>query len=239
MLEQLDSRVQLSSKVHLRQSVFMKVLLLLTSLLLTSFVFAQERPQETAPAPSPERQREIRDSIRAKGRVKFLNEAESIKYEADRALLMPKMEHTSIFRIGIPGWLMRMSLRAGKDDFDTDEEYLAVRHVSKGIRSLRVAAFVDNPAYSSDKLLDEYERFIKRKKGEAVMYIRAPEGGVQIHVKERRGKIKLITLMAYGDEGAAVLRLKSKFSEKHLKEALELMKDTAEDTGGVVIDTDI
>jgi len=46
-------------------------------------------------------------------------------------------------------------------------------------------------------------------------------------------------MSAYGDEGAAVIRLKSKFSEKHLKQALELMKETAKDTGGVVIDTEI
>ncbi len=208
-------------------------------LILSTLAFAQDRPQETAPAPGPERQKEIRDSIRAKGRVKFLNEAESTSYEADKALLMPKMERTSIFRIGIPGWLMRIGIRAGKDDFDTVEEYRAVRKLSKGIRALRVAAFIENPAYDAQKLLHEYERFIKRKKGEPVMYVRAPEGGVQIHVKERRGKIKLITLMAYGDEGAALIRLKSKFSEKHLQQALELMKDTAEDTGGVLIDTEI
>ena len=173
----------------------MKSLLLFLSLLLTSLAFAQERPQSTAPAPGPERHKEIRDSIRAKGRVKFVNE--------------------------------------------TDEEYRATRIIAKDIRALRIAAFVDNPAYSSEKLLKEYDRFIKRKKGEPVMYVRAPEGGVQIHVKERRGKIRLITLMAYGDEGAAVIRLKSKFSEKHLKQALELMKETAKDTGGVVIDTEI
>lgn len=217
----------------------MKTLFFLLSLLMTSLAFAQERPQETAPAPSPERHKEIRDSIRAKGRVKFLNEAKSISYEADKALLMPKMERTSIFRIGIPGWLMRLGIRAGKGDFDTVEEYRAVRKLSKGIRALRVAAFIDNPAYDADKLLQEYDRFIKRKKGEPVMYVRAPEGGVQIHTKERRGKIRLITLMAYGDEGAAVIRLKSKFSEKHLKQALEIMKDTAEQTGGVIIDTEI
>lgn len=217
----------------------MKSLVLLFSLvLLNTLSFAQERPQETRPAPSPSRQTEIRDSIRARGRVKFLKEAKSITYEADRALLMPKMERTSIFRIGIPGWLMRLGIRAGKDDFDTVEEYRAVRNLSKGIRALRVAAFVDNPAYDAKKLLHEYERFIKRKKGEPVMFVRAPEGGVQIHVKQRRGKVKLLTLMAYGEEGAAVIRLKSNFSEKHLKKALELMKDAAEESAGVVIDTE-
>jgi len=41
----------------------MKSLLLFLSLLLTSLAFAQERPQSTAPAPGPERQKEIRDSI--------------------------------------------------------------------------------------------------------------------------------------------------------------------------------
>jgi len=224
-----------------RQPVFMKTLLLFFTLLLSTLAFAQERPQETRPAPSPERQKEIRDSIRARSRVKFIKREreEAMKYEADRALLMPKMERTSIFRIGIPGWLMRLGIRAGKDDFDTVEEYRAVRQLSKGIRSLRVAAFAENPAYEAKILREQYERFIKRKKGEPVMYVRAPEGGVQIHFKERNGKIKLLTLMAYGDEGAAVIRLKANFSEKHLKKALDLMKDTAEDSAGVLIDTEI
>jgi len=206
--------------------------------MLCTLALAQERPQETRPAPGPERQKEIRDSIRARGRVKFLNESKPISYEADRGLLMPKMERTSIFRIGIPGWLMRLGIRAGKDDFETIEEYRAVRKLSKGIRALRVAAFVENPAYDAKKLLGQYTKYIKRKKGDPVMYVRAPEGGVQIHVVEKRGKIKLISLMAYGDEGAAVIRLKSKFSEKHLKQALELMKDTAEESAGIVIDTE-
>jgi len=216
----------------------MTSLLLFFVLFLSTLAFAPERTQEILPAPSPSRQKEIRESTRAKGRVKFLNEAKSISYEADRALLMPKMERTSIFRIGIPGWLMRLALRAGKDDFDSVEEYRAIRKLSKGFRALRVAAYVDNPAYDAKKLLQGYEQFIKRKKGEPVMYVRAPEGGVQIHVKQRRGKVKLISLMAYGDEGAAVIRLKSNFKEKHLKQALEFMKDAAEESAGVVIDTD-
>jgi len=217
----------------------MKSLLLIFTLLLSALAFGQDRPQETRPALSPSRQKEIRDSIRAKGRVKFLDEAKAITYEADRALLMPIMERTSIFRIGLPGWLVRLGIRAGKEDFDSVEEYRAVRKLSKGIRSLRVAAFVENPAYDAKKLLAQYDRFIKRKKGEPVMYVRAPEGGVQIHVKEKNGKIKLLTLMAYGEEGAAVIRLKSNFKEKHLRKALELMKDAAEESAGVVIDTEI
>ncbi|MFK8056551.1 MAG: DUF4252 domain-containing protein [Saprospiraceae bacterium] len=216
------------------------LLLLLLTLLLSTLAFAQDRPQETRPAPSPSRQTEIRDSIRARSRVKFIERENEgpMKYQADRALLMPKMERTSIFRIGIPGFLMRLALRAGKGDFDSEEEFRAVRKLSKGVRSLRVAAFAENPAYEAKKLREDYERFIKRKKGEPVLFVRAPEGGVQIHVKQRRGKIKLITLMAYGDEGAAIVRLKSNFSEKHLKQALKLMTEAAEESAGVVIDTE-
>lgn len=203
---------------------------------------AQERPQETRPGPTPERQIEIRDSIRARGRVHFKekdeDEKDVIRYQADRALLMPKMERSSIFRIGIPGWLMRLGLRAGKDDFDDKEEYKDVRQLAKRIRSLRVAAFANNGVYNQKDLLSQYMKYINRKKGEPVMQVRAPDGGVQIHVKERNGKVKLITLLAYGDEGAAVIRLKSKIREKDLKRALELMKDAAEDTAGVEINTD-
>jgi hypothetical protein len=217
----------------------MKSLFTLLFLSLAVVCFAQERPQETAPAPGPERQKEIRDSIRALGRVRFIEKDadEGMKYEADRALLMPKMERSSIFRIGIPGWLMRLGLRSGRSEFDSEEEYKATRQIAKGIRSLRIAAFANNPAYEAKDLIQDYAKFIKRKKAEPVMYVRAPEGGVQIHVKERRGKVKLVTLLAYGEEGAAIIRLKSKFSEKHLRKALELMKDSAEETAGVVIDT--
>jgi len=219
--------------------------LLLTTLLIASSclnLFGQERPQETRPSPSPERQVEIRDSIRAIGRERFrLNsdKAETgISYEADRALLMPKMERSSIFRIGIPGWLMRLGLQAGKDDFDTDEEYYATKALSKRIRSLRIAAYANNPAYSQQKLLSEYNRFVKRRKCDPVMIVRAPGGGIQIHVKERRGKVKLITLVAYGNEGAALIRLKSKIREKDLRTALALMTETAENSAGVEIDVD-
>lgn len=211
-------------------------------LLLSQQGNAQERPQETRPGPTPERHKEIRDSIRAHGRVRFVDEedskSEKINYQADRALLMPKMERSSIFRIGIPGWLMRIGVRAGKDDFEDENEYREVRQLAKRIRALRIAAYANNGVYNQKELLAQYMKYIKRKKGEPVMQVRAPGGGVQIHVKERNGKVKLISLLAYGEEGAAVIRLKSKIREKDLRRALDLMKDAAEDTAGVQIDTD-
>ena len=217
--------------------------LTLVTLLLTvcSAAFGQELPQSSKPGPTPERQKEIRDSIRQRSRVKFLDDEgrEGIGYEADRALLMPKMERTSIFRIGVPGWLMRFVVNVSRDEFDSDEEYRATKRLMKRVRGIRVAAFVQNPAYDSEKLLREYQRFVKRKKSEPVMLVRAPEGGVQIDVKQRRnGTVRLISLVAYGDEGAAVIRLKTKIREKDLKRALKFMTDAAEESAGVEIDTE-
>lgn len=215
------------------------VLLFAVALGAPASVYAQELPQSTAPAPSPERQREIRDSIRNRGRFRVLDDEadeRARRYEADRALLMPRMERTSVFRIGLPGWLMRAGLSAGRAEFDTDEEYRAARRLLRRIRALRVAVYVDNAAYSQAQLLGDYARFIKRKRGEPVMVVRAPAGGVQIHVKERRGKVKLISLVAYGAEGAAVVRLKSKIRAKDLQLALKLMAEAAEETAGVEID---
>ncbi len=207
----------------------------------TALANAQERPQSTRPAETPERQREIRDSIRARGRVHFDREADEGKtrYEPDRALLMPSMERTAVFRIGIPGWLMRTGVRMGRKDFDDDEEYRATRAIMRGVRGVRIAAFVDNGAYDNKRLLKRYLRYSKRKRTEPVMQIRAPGGGVQIHVKERRGTVRLITLLAYGDEGAAVIRLKSRFKEKHLRRALDYMLESAEEEGGIEINTDV
>ncbi len=220
----------------------MKYIILITFLIgFCTTGFAQERPQETKPAPSPERQREIRDSIRNRSRVAFVKEDadNKINYNADRALLMPRMERSSIFRIGIPGWLMRLAMISGKDDFDSEEEYVATRQLLKRIRGLRIAAFANNDSYDRQRLLKDYKKFIKRRNGEPVMIVRAPQGGVQIHVKQnRRGVVRLISLVAYGDEGAAVIRLKAKIREKDLRAALRLMTDAAEDTAGVAVDTD-
>ena len=218
-------------------------LLLALALLPALPILAQEAPKSTRPAPSPERQREIRDSIRQRSRVRFAERdddgrAEKIGYEPDRALLMPRMERTAIFRIGIPGWLMRLGLRAGRDEFDSRAEYRATRGVLGAVRKLRVAAYAANEAYDARDLLRHYLRYVRRRRAEPVMQVRAPGGGVQIHVKERRGRVRMITLLAYGDEGAAVIRLKAKLGERELREALDLMKEAAEETGGVEIDTD-
>lgn len=209
---------------------------------------AQELPQSNRPAETPERQREIRDSIRERGRVHFERDAEegaeqgdgarALAYRPDRALLMPRMERTAIFRIGVPGWLMRVGLRAGRDDFDSEEEYRATREILRGVRAVRVAAYANNGAFDADKLLRHYLRYAKRKRGEPVLQVRAPGGGVQIHVKERRGTVRLITLLAYGDEGAAVIRLKSRFKERHLRRALEYMVESADEELGVRIDAE-
>ena len=216
-------------------------------LLLVAFgpalALAQEAPQSTRPAPSPERQREIRDSIRQRSRVRFRErdegEAGGIGYEPDRALLMPRMERTAIFRIGVPGWLMRLGLRAGRDEFDSRGEYAATRSVLKSVRKLRVAAFADNGAYDAGDLLRQYLKYVRRRNAEPVLQVRAPGGGVQIHVKERRGKVRMIALVAYGDEGAAVIRLKGKLGPDELREALQLMEEAAEESGGVEVDTDV
>jgi len=218
-----------------------RLLLLATCCLFAGLLAAQERPQETKPAPSPDRQIEIRDSIRS--RVRFVktdrdDDKDGISYTADRALLMPRMERASIFRIGIPGFLMRLGLRGGREDFDSDEEYAAVRQLLKRVRGLRVAAFADNPAYDERTLREEYARFVKRKRSEPAMFVMSPEGGVSIDVKQnRRGVVRLISLLAYGEEGAAVIRFKTKIREKDLRRALELMTDTARETAGVEIDT--
>ena len=217
-------------------------LLFCLALGLAPTLYAQERPQETRPAPSPERQREIRDSIRAIGRERFRIKEEGTtsktRYQADRALFMPRMERTSIFRIGIPGWLMRFGLTLSRDEFDTQEEYRAARKLSKRIRGLRVAAFVDNAAYSQQQIVEDYAKFVKRRRGEPVMVVKAPLGGVQIHVKERRGRVKLISLIAYGEDGAAIVRLKANISGADLAQALQLMTETAESTAGVEIDAE-
>ena len=220
------------------------LLTLLLALALAGASLAQEAPQSTRPAPSPEREREIRDSIRQRSRVRVTERdedaegAEKIGYEPDRALVMPAMERAAIFRIGIPGWVMRLGLRAGRDDFGSDAEYRATRGVLKTVRKLRVAAFANNDAYDATTLLRKYMRYVRRRRAEPVLQVRAPGGGVQIHVKERRGKVRMITLLAYGDEGAAVIRLKGKFGEEDLREALEFMEEAAEETGGVEVDTE-
>ena len=215
--------------------------------------FAQERPQSTGPTMSREEQNAQRDSIRERSRIRFKNREETaasddggesevkkkMRYEPDRALFMPAMERRAIFRIGVPGWLIRLGMRAGRKDFDSEQEYAATKAMMKGLKSIRVAAFTDNPAYTSALLRKQYTRYTKRRRLEPLLMVRAREGGVSIDFKERRGKVKRITLLAYGEEGAAVIRIKSKFSTDHLKQAIELMKDEADDKLGIEIDTDI
>ena len=208
----------------------------------STLLHAQDRPQQTGPTITPEREREIRDSIRARSRVRFKDQEEaerkSIRYEPDRALFMPAMERTAIFRIGIPGWLLRAGLRAGRDDFDTRDEYKGTKLLVGGLRSLRVAAFANNGAYDASELLRRHKRYIRRRpRHEPVLFVRAPGGGVQIHVKERRGKVKRITLLAYGDEGAAVIRVKSRFTADRLRDAIALLTEKADDSFGIEIDT--
>ncbi len=218
--------------------------------------FAQERPQSTGPTLSREEQNAQRDSIRERSRIRFKDREASadaddgrdgedaetkkkMRYEPDRALFMPAMERRAVFRIGVPGWLIRLGMRAGRKDFDSDEEYAATKAMMKGLKSIRVAAFTDNPAYTSALLRKQYTRYAKRRRLEPLLMVRAREGGVSIDFKERRGKVKRITLLAYGDEGAAVIRIKSKFSTDHLRRAIELMKDEADDKLGIEIDTDL
>lgn len=204
-------------------------------------LLAQEAPQSTCPAPGPERQREIRDSIRQRSRVRFAERDDAdakVGYEPDRALLMPRMERTAIFRIGIPGWLMRLGLRTAREGFDERAEYTATRSVLKTVRKLRVAAYADNDAYDVRGLLRDYSKYVRRRRAEPVMQVRAPGGGVQIHVRERRGKVRLITLLAYGDDGAAVIRLKAKIGPEDVREALALMREAANESSGVDVDTD-
>lgn len=204
-------------------------------------LLAQEAPQSTRPGPGPERQREIRDSIRQRSRVRFGERDDGdakVGYEPDRALLMPRMERTAVFRIGIPGWLMRLGLRTAREGFDERAEYTATRSVVKMVKKLRVAAYADNDAYDARGLLRDYSKYVRRRRAEPVMQVRAPGGGVQIHVRERRGKVRLITLLAYGDDGAAVIRLKAKIGPEDVREALALMREAANESSGVDVDTD-
>ena len=231
-----------------RRSIAAIVALALLSLAGATTALAQERPQSTGPTLSREREREIRDSIRARSRVRFdtRDSADATagrqrrgrRYEPDRALLMPAMERSAIFRIGIPGWALRLGLRAGRQGFDSDEEYRGTRELLRALRSVRVAAFADNGVYEPTRLLHRYERYIQRRpRHEPVLYVRAPGGGVQIHVKERRGKVKRISLLAYGAEGAAVIRVKSRFTVDRLREAIELLTRETDDALGIDIDT--
>lgn len=200
-----------------------------------------QRPQETRPGPTPTEQQAIIDSIRNAQRVRFHrddDEEAGMRYTADRALLMPRMERSSIFRIGLPGWLMRLGLRFTRDEFDTEEEYLATRSLLKRIRGLRVAAFARNPAYDQQRLRRDYERYVRRRRADPVLVVRAPEGGVQIHVRERRGRVRLISLVAYGAEGAAVVRLKTRLREGDVRRALNFLTETAAEEAGITIDAD-
>lgn len=207
--------------------------------LTTAILYAQERPQETVPAPSPERQKEIRDSIRARSRVKFTDREseEKIRYEPDRALLMPAMERSAIFRIGLPMWLMRFGISANRDEFDSEEEYKATRYMMRRIRKVRIAAYANNAAYSAEKLRKQYSKFNKRRRTEPVLTVRAPGGGVSIDVKMRRGKVKRVNLLAYGDEGAAVIRVKCRIGEKDVRKLLSMLEDETEDSG-IILDID-
>ncbi len=204
---------------------------------------AQTRPQSTGPTLSREEQIAQRDSIRARARIRFKEREEEEKkrtrYEPDRALFMPAMERSAIFRIGLPGWLIRLGMRAGREEFESEEEYAATKAMMKGLKSVRVAAYTENPAYTSALLRKQYARYTKRRRLEPLLMVKAPGGGVSIDFKERRGKIKRITLLAYGDEGAAVIRIKSKFSIDHLKRAIDLMKDEVDEELGIEIDTDL
>ncbi len=213
-------------------------------------LLAQERPQSTGPTLSREEQNAQRDSIRERSRVRFKDrEAEDgaeegetkkkMRYEPDRALFMPAMERRAIFRIGVPGWLIRLGMRAGRKEFDDKQDYAATQAMMKGLKSIRVAAYTDNPAFTSALLRKQYTRYTRRRHLEPLLMVRAKEGGVSIDFKERRGKIKRLTLLAYGDEGAAVIRIKSRFSTDHLRKAIALMKDEADDKLGIEIDTDL
>jgi hypothetical protein len=214
-----------------------RYLLLLSLVLSIHSLWAQERPQETVPAPSPQRQLEIRDSIRARSRVKFSDRevVDKIRYEPDRALLMPAMERSAIFRIGLPMWLMRAGISASRDEFDSEEEYKAARYMMRRIRKLRIAAYANNPAYSASKLQRQYARFNKRKRTEPVLTVRAPGGGVSIDVKVRRGKVRRVNLLAYGDDGAAVIRVKCRIGEKDVRKLLSMMQEETVDKG-IIID---
>ena len=232
--------------------------LLAVFLLLPLAALAQDRPQSTGPTKTREAERAERDSIRARSRVRFRENApvaaqdggddeagegrerrRGIGYEPDRALLMPAMERTAVFRIGLPGWLIRTGMRLGRDEFDSDEEYRATRALLRGLRSVRVAAFVDNPAYDAERLRRQYARYARRRRLEPVLFVKAPGGGVSIDVKERRGKIKRITLLAYGDEGgAAVIRIKSRFRAEHLRRAIALMTQEVDEEMGIEIDVE-
>ena len=223
-------------------------LLLAVFLLLPLAALAQERPQSSGPTKTREAERAERDSLRAQSRVRFRKTEDDeaggkrkvMRYEPDRALLMPAMERTAIFRIGVPGWLLRLGLQAGREDFDTDEEYLATREIMRGVKSIRVAAYADNGAYDAQKLRRQYLRYARRRRMEPVLFVKAPGGGVSIDVKERRGRIKRITLLAYGDEGgAAVIRLRARFRPQHLKRAIAIMTEEVDEEMGIEIDTDI
>ena len=232
----------MSTDGHRARGLAAVLLTLLT--LAAAPALAQDKPQSSGPTKSREAERAERDSLRAHSRVRFREDAGvgdeergGIGYEPDRALLMPAMERTAVFRIGIPGWLLRVGTRIGRDDFDSDAEYRATRALLRGLRSIRIAAFVDNPAYAPEKLRRQYARYVKRRRLEPVFLVRAPGGGVSIDVKERRGKIRRITLLAYGDEGgAAVIRVRSRFSPEHLREAIALMTEEVDEEMGIEID---
>ena len=223
--------------------------LLTLLLLLPLAALAQERPQSSGPTKTRETERAERDSIRARSRVRFReNEGDDAdgesarltRYEPDRALLMPAMERAAVFRIGVPGWLLRTFVKAGREDFDSEEEYRATRELIRGLKSVRVAAYVNNPAYDAGELRRKYARYTRRRRMEPVLLVRAPGGGVSIDVKERRGKIKRITLLAYGDDdGAAVIRLKSRFRTEHLRRAIALLTEEVDEELGIEIDTEV
>ena len=229
-----------------------RMCLVLLTLLPLASGWAQTRPQETGPTITPERERTIRDSIRQRSRVRFARRdslaavaaaadkpSRQLSYEPDRALLMPAMERSAIFRIGIPRWAMRLGLQANRQDFESDAEYEAAKIIVRSIRSIRLAAYAPHSAYSADRLLRRYTRYIKRRpRHEPVLQIRAPGGGVQIHVKERRGVVKRISLLAYGDEGAAVIRVKGRFTIDKMRDVVKLLTERSDQSFGVEIDVE-
>ena len=246
----------------MRLAPLLSTALLLAVLLPAGPALAQERPQSSGPTKTREAERAERDSLRQRSRVRFrdretLAEGEAAeggeadtdgareqrrrrRYEPDRALLMPAMERRAVFRIGVPGWLVRAGTAMGREEFDSDEEYRATRALLRGLKSIRVAAFVDNSAYDPDKLRRQYARYASRRRMEPVLFVKAPGGGVSIDVKERRGRIKRITLLAYGEEGgAAVIRIKSRFSPKHLRRAIALMTQEVDEELGIEIDVGV
>jgi hypothetical protein len=103
----------------------------------------------------------------------------------------------------VPGWVMRLGLKS------TDKE---MPDAFKGVRQLRLLVIDKSDVDVNERHVSRLQKTLTNRKHEPLVTVRSEGDDVRIYLRERRGKVKALTILVNTPEELVMVHLNGSIS---------------------------